>query len=97
MSDGLRKATERPAPEDDPFVCSMCGVAIGELKRVRGDEHCDSCQHDTEEYVRCETCGDRVPRPRATGVDVSPEDEYYPEFIHFCPTHAPSEEVRDGE
>jgi len=66
MSDAeSRNGTERPAPEDDPFVCSRCGVAIGGAKRIRGDEYCDDCQHDTEEYVRCETCGDRLPRSRA--------------------------------
>lgn len=83
-------------PANDPFACSICGCAIGEAKRIRGDEYCDGCKHDTEEYVRCETCGDRVPQPRATGVDVSLEDEYYPEFIYFCPTHAPSKEGDDA-
>lgn len=80
---------EQPAPEDDSFACSLCGCYLGERKRLQGDEYCDACQHDTEDAVVCETCGDRVPRSRATGVDVSSPDEYYPEYVYFCPTHAP--------
>lgn len=41
-----------------------------------------------EEIVHCEHCGARVPMSRATSLDVSTADEYYPELIYFCPTHA---------
>lgn len=34
---------ECPDPEYDPFRCSICGRQIGELKRFRGPEHCESC------------------------------------------------------
>lgn len=37
---------DSPDPEDDPFVCSICGAPLGELKRVRGEEHCDMCQRE---------------------------------------------------
>lgn len=75
-------------PEHDPFACSRCGGYIGEAARIRG-EYCDDCKRDDREYVPCRTCGDRVPESRATSVDVTPADEYYPTFIYFCPTHAP--------
>jgi hypothetical protein len=62
---------------------------------------CDECRSQREaratSYVRCEDCGDRVPEARATGLDVSPPDEYYPEFIHFCPGCAPSDDAEQTE
>lgn len=62
---------------------------------------CDQCRSQREaratNYVRCEDCGDRVSEARATGLDVSPPDEYYPEFIHVCPGCAPSNDTGQTE
>lgn len=82
--------------EDHPNACSRCGCYIGSAARIRGDDYCEDCQVDDQEYVPCEKCGDRVPQERATSVDVTPEDEYYPKFIHFCPAHAPDSGAEDG-
>lgn len=42
------RATEREQwnPEEDPFACSICGHPLHELKRVKGEEHCDACQRE---------------------------------------------------
>jgi len=90
FGDGGSNSESQPDPDDDPFACSLCGCYLGELTRVQGNDYCDACQHDTKEYVVCDTCGDRLPQSRATSVDVSPPDEYYPELIYYCPEHAPS-------
>ena len=68
-------------------------VAVGDQSRP---SVCDRCHDRREElsarYVCCEECGDRLPESRATSLDVSGPNEYYPEFIHFCPTHGPTVE-----
>jgi len=46
MSDNSSGGTERPDPEDDPFVCSFCGQPLGSVKRVRGCDYCDACLAD---------------------------------------------------
>jgi len=38
--------TDRPDPEETPFVCSICGQPLGTVKRVEGEEHCDGCQRE---------------------------------------------------
>jgi len=62
---------------------------------------CDRCRDRRKEqatiWVRCEDCGDRLPSDRATSLDVTPDDEYYPEFIHFCPGCAPSDDTEQPE
>lgn len=99
VTDGGHDPEDRPDPEDDPFACSKCGGYLGELERMNGS-YCESCKVETEPHVVCEECGDRLPQSRASNLDVSPDDEYYPEFIYFCPTHAPGtgdqELVTDG-
>lgn len=99
VTDGGHDPEDRPDPEDDPFACSKCGGYLGELERMNGS-YCESCKVETEPHVVCEECGDRLPQSRASNLDVSPDDEYYPEFIYFCPTHAPGSDdqelVTDG-
>ncbi len=90
--DAVQESEAQRDPENDPFACSLCGCYLGEAARVSGEDYCESCRHDDEQYVRCEACGDRLPEWRATGVDVSPPDEYYPEFIYFCPADAPEDD-----
>jgi len=34
--------------------------------------------------VRCRTCGDDVPVGLCDAVDVSREDEYYPQMEYYC-------------
>jgi len=77
--------TERPDPTEDLAACSKCGVHIG----FGGDEYCDGCAREIgakPPLRRCEHCGQRAPEEHMTAVDVSGPDEYYPEFIHFCPS-----------
>jgi hypothetical protein len=59
----------------DPDTCTDCGRDL----RHRG--HAPDCP---KLVVRCEGCGQRVPQASADQVDVTPPDEYYPEFIHLC-------------
>jgi len=73
----------RRDPADDPAACSLCGVHIGAF----GDEYCEGCAREIgakPPLRRCEQCGDRYPEPRMEAIDVSPSDEYYPEFVHVC-------------
>lgn len=75
--------TDRRDPEDDPRACSLCGVHIGAF----GDDYCDGCAREIgakPPLVRCEHCGTRGPEERMKAVDISAEDEYYPEFIYLC-------------
>lgn len=75
--------TERPDPAEDPRVCSVCGVYIG----FGSDEYCDGCAREIgakPPLRRCEHCGTRGPEERMKAVDISAEDEYYPEFIYLC-------------
>jgi DNA-directed RNA polymerase subunit RPC12/RpoP len=73
------------------------GVSVNEQSRP---SVCDRCRDFREEqathHVTCEECGDRLPSERAKSLDVTAEDEYYPEFIYFCPTCGP-EVNDDGE
>jgi ribosomal protein S27E len=62
---------ERP----DPNACRDCGRDL----RIRS--HASDCPRLV---VRCEHCGQRVPQGQTSQVDISLEDEYYPEFIHLC-------------
>ncbi|PSQ06640.1 hypothetical protein BRC92_00275 [Halobacteriales archaeon QS_4_69_31] len=48
------------------------------------------------EWVRCEECGDSLPESRAKHIDISREDEYYPEFVHLCPSCADESVATDG-
>jgi len=59
----------------DPDTCRDCGRDLA----VRSHAH--DCP---KLVVRCEGCGQRVPQGQASQVDVSPPDEYYPDFIHLC-------------
>jgi hypothetical protein len=34
---------DRPDPDEDPFVCSLCGGPIGEARRIEGADLCGSC------------------------------------------------------
>jgi hypothetical protein len=90
-------------------TCSDCGtggVSLRYKPEVPVNEQsrpsiCDRCRDFREEqatqYVRCEECGDRVPSERAHSLDVAAEDEYYPKFIHFCPTCRPDTNDDDAE
>jgi PHP family Zn ribbon phosphoesterase len=56
-------------------TCRDCG------RDLRFRSHAPDCP---QLVVRCEHCGQRVPQGMAEQIDVSTEDEYYPEFIHLC-------------
>jgi len=90
-------------------TCDDCGV-VGVPLRYKPETPvseqprpsvCERCRSHRESqattFVRCEDCGDRVPESRATGMDVSPPDGYYPEFIHFCPGCAPTDDAEQTE
>ena len=77
-------------PGDDPRLCSMCGVYVGFL----GDEYCDGCAREIgakPPLRRCLNCGQRAPEERMETIDVSPEDEYYPEIEYLCRSCSGSE------
>lgn len=39
-----------------------------------------------DEYIDCQQCTERTPKQYAVAIDVSPEDELYPEFVYLCQT-----------
>lgn len=47
-TDNYTDGTDRRDPTEDPFRCSICGQPLGTVKRIRGEDHCDSC---IREYV----------------------------------------------
>ena len=70
-------------PTDDPAACSKCGCHIG----LGGSDYCDGCAREVGEKppIRvCMGCGDRGPQEQMETVDVSPEDEYYPDIQYLC-------------
>lgn len=74
-------------PKDDPFACSICGVALGSGKRIAGSEYCDACEREygMKPPIRsCMGCGTRAPQEEMEAIDVSPPDEYYPEMEYLC-------------
>lgn len=74
---------EQRDPTDDPAACSKCGVHIG----MGSDEYCDSCAREIgtkPPMQQCLECGERAPEEQMETIDVSPEDEYYPEIRHLC-------------
>jgi len=74
---------DRP-PEEDPVLCSKCGVHIG----LFGDEYCEPCARDLgtkPPLERCLGCGQDAPRDLMESVDVSSPDDYYPDFRYLCP------------
>jgi hypothetical protein len=76
--------TEQRDPTEDPAACSKCGVHIGAF----GSDYCDGCAREIGEkppLERCMHCGQRAPRNHMESVDISTEDEYYPEIRYFCP------------
>lgn len=87
ITDGGVEERHLPDPEDDPFACSLCGCAIGEIKRIKGEEYCDTCAREIgakPPLERCMHCGTRAPAERMNPVDISTDDEYYPEIRYFC-------------
>jgi hypothetical protein len=71
-------------PTEDPAACSKCGVHIGAFPQ---DEYCDGCARELglkPPMVRCTSCGRRAPEEHMEAIDVSPPDEYYPEFEYLC-------------
>jgi len=50
----------------------------------------------TEEQRPCFVCGDRHAKDEMDTIDVSGEDEYYPEIRYLCPVHA-AEKERNNE
>jgi hypothetical protein len=75
---------ERRDPTDDPRACSRCGVHIGLI----GGEYCDPCAREvgTKPPIRrCMGCGQDAPQEQMDTIDVSPDDEYYPNIKYLCP------------
>jgi len=86
IADGgqVENRTEQRDPTEDPAACSKCGVHIGAF----GGDYCDPCAREIGEkppLERCMHCGQRAPRNHMETVDISTEDEYYPEIRYFCP------------
>lgn len=87
MSEKVAEVVDRPTPEDDPFACSLCGCYLGTAKRISGDDYCDACAREIgakPPLRRCEECGQRGPEEQMAAVDISADDEYYPEFVYLC-------------
>lgn len=69
---------------DDPHACSICGVYIGSFP---GNEYCDPCAREIGEkppLISCMGCGGRSPQDQMKPVDISSEDEYYPDIRYLC-------------
>lgn len=74
---GQRDSTE------DPSACSKCGVHIGAF----GGEYCDPCAREIgakPPMQRCMHCGRDAPQEQMKTIDISPEDDYYPDIRYFC-------------
>jgi|APHM01.1.fsa_nt_gi hypothetical protein len=72
---------------DDPRACSMCGVKIS----FRGGDYCDACAREIgakPQLESCHYCGARAGREQMETIDLSSEDEYYPEIRYLCPRHS---------
>ena len=75
--------TDRPDPADDPAACSKCGVHIG----LASDDYCDPCAREIgtkPPMQRCMHCGKSYPQELMDDIDISDEDEYYPEIRYLC-------------
>lgn len=75
--------TNQRDPSEDPYACSRCGVYIGAF----GDDYCDSCAREigTKPPIqRCMGCGRNARQEEMEAIDVSPEDEYYPDIRYLC-------------
>jgi hypothetical protein len=73
----------RPDPASNPRACSRCGVAIG----LRGGDLCDRCARSVgakPPIERCIHCGSRAPQEQMESIDISTDDEYYPEIRYLC-------------
>jgi len=82
-TDGGAVDHDRPDPGEDPTLCSKCGVHIGAF----GGEYCDPCEREIgakPPIRRCVHCGQRAPQDQMEAIDVSTDDEYYPEFEYLC-------------
>jgi hypothetical protein len=76
-------SSDRPDLQEDPSACSKCGVHIG----FGGDEYCDGCARDIgakPPLRRCVHCGQRGPEEQMNTIDISTDDEYYPEIRYLC-------------
>jgi hypothetical protein len=68
---------------EDPSACWTGGVHTGAF----GDEYCDPCAREISvkpPMQRCVGCGRDAPGEEMKTIDVSPDDEYYPEIRHLC-------------
>lgn len=75
--------TDRRDLRDDPQACSRCGIHIGYI----GDEYCDPCARELgakPPMQRCMGCGRDAPQEQMDTIDLSGEDEYYPEIEYLC-------------
>jgi len=75
--------TDQRDPTDDPAACSKCGVHIGAF----GGEYCDPCAREIgakPPMERCMNCGQLAPQEQMEDIDVSPDDEYYPDMRYLC-------------
>jgi len=79
-----RGGVEQRDPTEDPSACSKCGVHIGTFS----GEYCDACAREIgakPPMQRCLGCGQDAPQEQMKTIDVSPEDEYYPDIRYLCP------------
>jgi len=82
--------SEKRDPAEDPRACSLCGTHIG----FSSDEYCDGCAREVgakPPLERCMDCGNRGPQEQMKSVDISTEDEYYPEIRYLCRSCSGSE------
>lgn len=47
-----------------------------------------ACVDPQTEWVACWVCGEVVAPENAASIDISPDDEYYPNMRPVCPRHA---------
>lgn len=81
--DQSTSGAEQRDPREDPRACSVCGVHIGFF----GGEYCDPCAREIgakPPLERCLHCGQRAPQEQMEPIDLSGEDEYYPEIRYLC-------------
>jgi len=81
LTDGC---VDQPDPTADTAACSMCGCHIG---YGGSDAYCDGCARDVgakPPMRTCRGCGQTGQEEQMEAVDVSPEDEYYPDIQYLC-------------
>jgi len=97
----VMQMSEKRDLAEDPRACSLCGTLLA----FSSDEYCDHCARQVgakPPLERCMHCGNGGPQEQMESVDISTEDEYYPEIRYLCrscsgsDTNSAADDLDDG-